>query len=147
MRILVLHGPNLNLLGQREPAIYGATTLSEIEHRLAEQAEALGVQLRSIQSNHEGVLVDEVQRAGRDGFDGALINAAAYTHSSIALRDALAATSLPFVEVHLSNVLAREPFRHRSFLADLAIGVVHGFGADSYTLGLAGLAARLRRPG
>lgn len=139
----MLQGPNLDLLGSREPEIYGATTLSDIQARLDAEAEALGWTLRHVQSAHEGVLVDAVHDARRDGLRGALVNAAAYTHTSVALRDALLGTGLPFVEVHLTNVYAREPFRHRSLLADCALGVVLGFGPESYVLGLRGLAARL----
>lgn len=143
-RILVLQGPNLDLLGARQPAIYGASTLAEITHALDARAAARGVSLEHFQSAHEGALVDRVHAAARDGVSGAVVNAAAYTHTSIALRDAFLATGLPFVEVHLSNVHARESFRHRSLLADVAVGVVAGFGADSYLLGLEGLLGRLR---
>ncbi len=141
--VLVLQGPNLDLLGTREPEIYGSLTLGEIGARMDREAEAVGVTLRHVQSNHEGVLVEAIHEAGRDGTLGAVVNAAAYTHTSVALRDALVAVDLPFVEVHLSNVFARESFRHSSMLADRAIGVVSGFGADSYILGLRGLLARL----
>ena len=143
-RVLVLHGPNLNLLGLREPGLYGQVTLAAINAALTEQAAGLGVELQCIQSNHEGALVDAIHQA-RGVQDGILINAAAYTHTSIALRDALLAVALPFVEVHLSNVHAREPFRHHSTLADKALGVICGFGADSYRLGLQGLVAALER--
>ncbi len=145
MRILVLHGPNLDLLGTREPAVYGTATLADVDAGLRARAEALGVQLEIVQSPHEGELVAAVHAAARAGVAGAVVNAAAYTHTSVALRDALLAVALPFVEVHLSNVAAREAFRRESLLADVAIGVVHGFGADSYRLGLDGLVARLRR--
>ena len=131
-RILVLHGPNLNLLGTREPAIYGALTLADIETRLVAQAEARGATLTSFQSNHEGVLVDRIQQARLDGTDFIVINPAAFTHTSVAIRDAFAAVSLPFIEVHLSNVHKREPFRHHSYLSDLAVGVIAGLGADGY---------------
>lgn len=131
-RILVLHGPNLNLLGTREPAIYGALTLADIESRLVAQAEARGATLTSFQSNHEGVLVDRIQQARLDGTDFIVINPAAFTHTSVAIRDAFAAVSLPFIEVHLSNVHKREPFRHHSYLSDLAVGVIAGLGADGY---------------
>jgi 3-dehydroquinate dehydratase-2 len=131
-RILVLHGPNLNLLGTREPAIYGALPLSDIESRLVAQAEARGATLTSFQSNHEGVLVDRIQQARLDGTDFIVINPAAFTHTSVAIRDAFAAVSLPFIEVHLSNVHKREPFRHHSYLSDLAVGVIAGLGADGY---------------
>ncbi|HYF39486.1 MAG TPA: type II 3-dehydroquinate dehydratase [Gemmatimonadales bacterium] len=143
MRIAVLNGPNLNLLGQREPELYGRATLSEIETMVREAASPLGVQLDWFQTNHEGELVDAVQRL-RPGTDGALINAAALTHSSLALRDALLAVQVPFVEVHLSNIFAREPERRRSMIADLALGMVTGFGPQSYLLGFQALVGRLR---
>ena len=143
MRIAVLSGPNLNLLGQREPELYGRTTLAEIEAAVRAAAASADAEVDWIQSNHEGTLIDAVQAmAGRA--DGALINAAALTHTSLALRDAVLAVRVPFVEVHLSNIYAREPERRRSLLADLAIGVVCGFGARSYLLGLDGLLAALR---
>lgn len=143
MRIAVLSGPNLNLLGQREPELYGRTTLAEIEAAVRAAAASADAEVDWIQSNHEGALIDAVQAmAGRA--DGALINAAALTHTSLALRDALLAVRVPFVEVHLSNIFAREPERRRSLLADLAIGVVCGFGARSYLLGLDALLAALR---
>ena len=142
MHIAVLNGPNLNLLGEREPELYGRTTLVEIEARTREQARALGVELSWRQTNHEGELVDAIQ--GLQGrADGAVINAAAFTHTSLALRDALLAVRVPFVEVHLSNIFAREPERRRSVLADVAVGVVTGFGAESYRLGLEGLVGYL----
>lgn len=144
MRILVLHGPNLNLLGQREPEVYGATTLSQINAELEARAAGDDVELTFLQSNAEHALVERVQAAMEDGTDGILINPAAFTHTSIALRDALAAGRLPFVEVHLSNPDAREPFRHRSLVADLARGRVAGFGSRSYLLGLDGLIGLLR---
>ena len=144
MRILVIHGPNLNLLGSREPGLYGSATLAEIDLSLQERARQLEVSLTSVQSNHEGALVDRIQQA-RDDADGILINAAAYTHTSVALRDALLAVALPYVELHLSNVHAREPFRHRSLLADRALGVIGGFGPLSYGLALEGLVAHLRQ--
>jgi 3-dehydroquinate dehydratase-2 len=144
MRILVIHGPNLNLLGSREPGLYGSATLAEIDRSLQERARQLEVSLTSVQSNHEGALIDRIQQA-RDDADGILINAAAYTHTSVALRDALLAVALPYVELHLSNVHAREPFRHRSLLADRALGVIGGFGPLSYGLALEGLVAHLRQ--
>lgn len=144
MKLLVLNGPNLNLLGTREPALYGRDTLDAIGRRLDLVGAELGVRLEHFQSNHEGELVERVQQAGRDGLAGALVNAAAYTHTSVALRDALLAVNLPFVEVHLSNAFARERFRHRSLLADIAVGVVGGFGAVGYELALRGLVARIR---
>lgn len=136
MAILVLHGPNLNLLGSREPAVYGRTTLAEIDAQLQAQAAAAGLGLLSFQSNHEGALIDRIHAAAHDGTRFILINPAAYTHTSVALRDALAGVALPFVEVHLSNVHRREAFRHRSYLADLAVGVVCGLGAQGYSLAL-----------
>lgn len=142
MRVAVLNGPNLNLLGTREPALYGRETLGEIESMVRAEAERLGVALSWMQSNHEGALVDAVQALAGHA-DGALLNAAAYTHTSLALRDALLAVRVPFVEVHLSNIHAREPVRRQSLTADLALGVIAGFGARSYTLGLAALVGRL----
>jgi 3-dehydroquinate dehydratase-2 len=143
MRVLLLNGPNLNLLGQREPGLYGALSLAAIEVDLRRQAEGLGVELACFQSNHEGALVDRIQEASGH-CDGILINAAAYTHTSVAIRDALLAVAIPFVELHLSNVHAREAFRHRSLLADKALGVICGFGPGSYRLALEGLVGRLR---
>ena len=142
-KILVVHGPNLNLLGSREPAIYGSTTLEEINARLSTVAKEAAAEVEFFQSNHEGALIDRVQEAPAF-FDGILINPGAYTHTSVALRDALAATALPVVEVHLSNVHAREEFRRHSFVSPIAAGVICGFGARSYLLGLEGLLARLR---
>ena len=130
--LLILHGPNLNLLGTREPALYGRATLSEIDAELATLAASRNVALRALQSNHEGVLVDAVQGAPAEGVDFIVINPAALTHTSVALRDAFAAVALPFIEVHLSNVHRREAFRQRSFLSDLAVGVVCGLGVASY---------------
>lgn len=144
MRIAVVHGPNLNLLGRREPEVYGTTTLDEIDRWLAELGGQLGASVASFQANGEGALVDLVQREG-GAADGFLVNAAGYTHTSVALRDALVGVARPFVEVHLSNVFAREQFRHRSLLADRALGVVCGFGAQSYALALRGLVAYLAR--
>ncbi len=143
MRVLLLNGPNLNLLGLREPGLYGAATLADIEAALRSEAAGLAVELDCFQSNHEGALVDRIH-AARGEVDGILINAGAYTHTSIALRDALLAVAIPFVELHLSNVHAREPFRHRSYLADKAIGVICGFGAASYSLALQGLLGHLQ---
>jgi 3-dehydroquinate dehydratase-2 len=142
MTILVLHGPNLNLLGRRETGVYGDASLESIQRGLEKIAGELGVCLEHYQSNHEGELVDRVQAAAENA-DGILVNPAAYTHSSIALRDAFLAVNLPFVEVHLSNVHAREEFRHRSLLADLAVGSVVGFGPSSYFLGLRALVEHL----
>lgn len=146
MRVLVLHGPNLNLLGSREPAVYGATTLAEIDAALARRAGEAGVPLESFQSNHEGALVDRVQAARGDGTGFILLNPAAFTHTSVALRDALAAVAIPFVEVHLSNVHRREPFRHRSYFSDLAEGVICGLGASGYRLALEFALERLAAP-
>jgi len=144
MQLLVLHGPNLNLLGTREPGLYGSSTLAEIDGALQQQAASLGVALASFQSNPEGALVDRIHQA-RGHCDGILINAAAYTHTSVAIRDALLAVEIPFVELHLSNTHAREPFRNHSTLADKAIGVICGFGPTSYRLALDGLVDRLRQ--
>ena len=143
MRICVLNGPNLNLLGQREPELYGRTSLAEIEAMVREAARGHGVDIDWFQTNHEGELVDAVQRL-KGQADGALINAAALTHSSLALRDALLAVQIPFVELHLSNIFAREPERRHSVIADLALGMVSGFGAQSYLLALQALMGRLR---
>jgi 3-dehydroquinate dehydratase-2 len=143
-RILVLHGPNLNMLGQREPETYGSTTLPEIDAALRALAGELGVMVDAKQSNHEGQLIDLIQGAA-GVYDGLVVNLGAYTHTSLAIRDALAAVSLPFVEVHLSNVHARETFRHRSMVAALATGIVQGFGADSYLLALRGIVTWLDR--
>ncbi|MBS0381828.1 MAG: type II 3-dehydroquinate dehydratase [Proteobacteria bacterium] len=145
-QILVLHGPNLNLLGKREPEVYGRTTLADIEVALAAQAKAAGHALASFQSNAEHELVDRVQAARHDGTAFILINPAAFTHTSVALRDALAAVAIPFIEIHLSNPHAREPFRHHSYLSDLAVGVVAGFGADSYRYALDAAIKRLASP-
>ena len=142
MHIAVLNGPNLNLLGEREPERYGRTTLAEIESQVRARARALGVECSWTQTNHEGELVEAIQRL-RGAADGALINAAAYTHTSLAVRDAVLAVRVPFVEVHLSNIFAREPERRHSVLADVAVGIVAGFGAESYRLGLEGLVAYL----
>jgi 3-dehydroquinate dehydratase-2 len=141
MKILVLHGPDLNLLGKREPEIYGRETLDAINARLQEIADREKIELRIVQSNHEGALIDELHRASADHFDGVLINPGALTHYSFALRDAIAAIVLPTVEVHLSNVHRREEFRHRSVLAAVCVGQVMGFGWRSYALGLEGLIA------
>jgi len=142
-RILVLHGPNLNLLGSREPGIYGPATLPEIDGDLAERARQAGHALESFQSNAEDALIDRVQAAKSDGTSFIVINPAAYTHTSVALRDALAAVAIPFIEVHLSNPHAREPFRRQSYFSDLAVGVVAGFGADSYRYALDAAIVRL----
>lgn len=146
MKILVIHGPNLHLLGRREPDTYGTTTLDEINERLLRKARELQVTLDCVQSNHEGEILDRIG-AGMDEYDGILINPAAWTHTSVALRDALAATGLPAVEVHLSNVHAREDFRQVSFTAPVCIGQIAGFGPESYLLGLEGLYRHLRAKG
>ncbi len=143
-KLLVLHGPNLNLLGTREPEVYGRTTLAAIDAALAKAAEAAGHELAVLQSNAEHVLIDRIHAAATDGTAFILINPGAFTHTSIALRDAFAGVGVPFIELHLSNVHAREGFRHQSFLADIAVGVIAGFGADSYRLALD---AALRRLG
>lgn len=136
MQILVLHGPNLNLLGTREPQVYGSTTLEQINAELAKIAVDRGASLDSFQSNHEGALIDRVHAARTDGTSFIIINPAAFTHTSVALRDALAGVALPFVEVHLSNVHRRESFRHHSYFSDLAEGVIVGLGAMGYRLAL-----------
>ena len=141
-RILVVHGPNLNMLGTREPEIYGTTTLEDINEGLAVAAKGAGVELEFFQSNHEGALIDRIQEA-RTWADGILINPGGLTHTSVALRDALAGTDLPVVEVHLSNVHARESFRQHSYVSGIAVGVVTGFGAASYRMALEGLLERL----
>jgi len=142
-KILVLHGPNLNLLGEREPAVYGSTTLAEIDGALGESAQAAGHSLESLQSNAEDVLVERIQAARHDGTAFILINPAAFTHTSVAIRDALAAVRIPFIEIHLSNPHAREQFRRQSFFSDLAVGVVSGFGAHSYRYALDAALGRL----
>lgn len=139
MKILVIHGPNLNLLGTREPAIYGRLTLAKINQLLKLQAKKVKVALVIKQSNHEGAIVDLIGRAKRNKFEGILINPAAYTHTSVAVRDAVSACGLKVVEVHLSNIYSREDFRHKSLISPVASGTILGFGAKSYTLGLAAL--------
>ena len=146
MHLLLLNGPNLNLLGLREPGIYGNGTLTSIEEGLRQEATAAGAVLECFQSNFEGALVERIHQA-MGASQGILINAGAYTHTSIALRDALLGVAIPYVELHLSNTHAREPFRHRSYLADRAVGVVSGFGAMSYSLALQGLIDHLRQNG
>ena len=144
MRIAVVHGPNLRLLGRREPEVYGSETLADVNAALTEEARALGLEIEFFQSNHEGEILDFLEAAsGR--VEGFLVNPGALTHTSVALRDALTGVARPFVEVHLSNTAAREPFRRHSFLSDVAAGVVFGFGTQSYVLGLRGLVARLRK--
>jgi 3-dehydroquinate dehydratase II len=136
MQILVLHGPNLNLLGTREPQVYGSTTLEQINDALTVQAAARGARLTAFQSNHEGVLIDRVHAARTDGTQFVVINPGAFTHTSVALRDAFAGVAIPFIEVHLSNVHRREPFRHHSYFSDIAEGVIVGLGAKGYHLAL-----------
>ena len=143
MRVAVLNGPNLNLLGSREPEVYGRATLAEVEHRVRDEASRLGVTLSWHQTNHEGQFVELVQSL-RTEADAALVNAAAFTHTSLAIRDAFLAVRVPFVEVHLSNIFAREPERRQSRLADLALGIVAGFGPAGYVLGLQALVGKLR---
>lgn len=135
-KILVLHGPNLNLLGSREPKIYGSETLEDINHRLARLAQAYDVALECFQSNHEGALIERVHAAKAQGFSFLIINPGAYTHTSIALRDALSGVGIPFVEVHLSNIHAREPFRAHSYFSDIAVGIICGLGSRGYDLAL-----------
>ena len=141
--ILVLHGPNLNLLGLREPAVYGSVTLAQINSLLEEEGKRLQVSICCLQSNHEGLLIDTIHQA-KDKHQGIIINAGAYTHTSVAIRDALAGVKIPTVEVHLSNIYRREEFRHHSYIAPIAIGQISGFGANSYILGLQALVNHLR---
>lgn len=143
MRIVVINGPNLNLLGTREPEVYGSDTLSDIEAQVRTRADSLGVQVTFAQSNHEGELVDTVQGLGASA-DGAIVNLGAYTHTSLAIRDAFLAKPIPFVEVHLSNLFKREAARHHSLTADLAVGMVSGFGARGYLLALDAIVGHLR---
>ena len=142
-KILLINGPNLNLLGTREPEVYGSTTLADIERELKAQATAAGVELLAFQSNHEGALVDRIHQAKTEGVAWVIINPGAYTHTSIALRDALSGTALPFIEVHISNVHAREPFRHHSYLSDIASGTIVGLGVSGYRLALLHILATL----
>lgn len=144
LSILVLHGPNLNLLGQREPGVYGSVTLDEINYLLEKEGQVLNAEVTALQSNHEGILIDAIHGAlGRH--QGILINAGAYTHTSVAIRDAIAGVALPTVEVHLSNIYKREEFRHHSWIASVAIGQISGFGAESYRLGLQALVNEIRK--
>lgn len=142
-KVLVINGPNLNLLGSREPHIYGSTTLADVENGLRAQGEALGVEVLCFQSNHEGAIVNRIHAARGEGVGWILINAGAYTHTSVAIRDALAGVAIPFVEVHISNVHKREAFRHHSYLSDIAEAVMAGFGTQGYVLALQYIAARL----
>ncbi|TAK88211.1 MAG: type II 3-dehydroquinate dehydratase [Betaproteobacteria bacterium] len=135
-RLLVLHGPNLNLLGTREPKVYGRETLAEINRRLIAAGRAAGAEVHCFQSNLEGELIDRIHQARREGIGFIVFNPAAYTHTSVALRDALAGVAIPFIEVHLSNVYAREPFRHRSYFSELAVGTICGLGAEGYDFAL-----------
>ena len=144
LNILILHGPNLNLLGLREPEIYGSTTLSQINETLKLDGERLQASVTCLQSNHEGVLVDAIHDA-REKHQGIVINAGAYTHTSVAIRDALGGVQVPTVEVHLSNIYTREEFRHHSYIAPVVVGQISGFGADSYRLGLQALVNYLRQ--
>ena len=144
MQILVIHGPNLNMLGSREPGVYGTQTLTQIDADLRAKAAIAGAELKSFQSNHEGALVDRIQAAGSDGCQFIIINPAAFTHTSVAIRDALLGVAIPFIEVHLSNVHAREPFRHHSYLSDVARGVICGLGADGYQFALTAAVHQLR---
>lgn len=143
-KILVLHGPNLNLLGKREPEVYGHQTLEDINLLLSELANDLGANMEAFQSNHEGDLIDRIHGAEENGFSGIIINPGGLTHTSVALRDAIASVSLPVIEAHLSNIHAREEFRHHSFVSGVALGQVAGFGQESYSLALRGLIAHLR---
>ena len=143
IQLLVLHGPNLNLLGTRQPDVYGRVTLAEIDRRLAERGRAAGVVVQAFQSNAEAPLIERIHAAKSDGTAFIIINPAAFTHTSVALRDALAAVAIPFIEVHLSNVHAREPFRKHSYFTDLAVGVISGLGAHGYELALEAALARL----
>ena len=142
-KVLVINGPNLNLLGTREPHIYGSTTLADVEAGLRAQGEALGVEVLCFQSNHEGAIVDRIHAAHTEGVGWILINAGAYTHTSVAIRDALAGVAIPFVEVHISNVHKREAFRHHSWLSDVAEAVMVGFGTQGYGLALQFVVGRL----
>ena len=145
-KLLLLNGPNLNLLGEREPERYGTITLSEIEARLIALAKAAGHTLTCFQSNAEHTLIERIQSAQSEGIAFILFNPAAFTHTSIALRDALAAVNIPFIEIHLSNIYARESFRHHSYLSELAVGVISGLGAEGYELALSAALRRLERP-
>jgi len=144
MNVLLLNGPNLNLLGTREPQLYGSTTLADVEALCAEHGRALGLTVTAFQSNHEGALIDRVHAARTDGTRYIVINPGAFTHTSVALRDALAGVAIPFIEVHISNVHKREPFRHHSYLSDIADGVIVGLGVEGYRLALTAAAGKLK---
>jgi 3-dehydroquinate dehydratase II len=144
MKILLINGPNLNLLGTREPAKYGHTTLPQVEAMFREAGQALGVEVACFQNNHEGGIVDRIHAARTEGVAGIVINPGAYTHTSVAIRDAFAGTAIPFAEIHVSNVHAREPFRHHSYLSEIAAGIVVGFGVEGYLLALRGLVKKLQ---
>jgi len=146
LKLLVLHGPNLNLLGQREPEIYGSLTLSDVDKLLVEKGKIMGVEVVCFQSNHEGNLVDKIHQA-LGNYQGIVINAGAYTHTSVAVRDALAGVNLPTVEVHLSNIYRREEFRHHSYIAPISVGQISGFGVASYLLGLQALVNHIKSLG
>ncbi len=143
MRILVIHGPNLNMLGKREPEIYGSSTLDDVNARLGKEAKELGAKVEFFQSNSEGEIVGRIQ-AAMDSTDGILMNPGAYTHTSVAIRDAILSTGLPVVEAHMSNIYKREDFRQKSYVSGVALGVISGFGAESYSLGLRGLVDYLK---
>jgi len=143
MRILVIHGPNLNMLGKREPEIYGSSTLDDVNYRLGKEAKELGAKVEFFQSNSEGEIVGRIQ-AAMDSTDGILMNPGAYTHTSVAIRDAILSTGLPVVEAHMSNIYKREDFRQKSYVSGVALGVISGFGAESYSLGLRGLVDYLK---
>ena len=143
--ILVIQGPNLNLLGTREPNVYGTTTLEDIHQTLGENAKARSIELSTFQSNHEGELIDRIQKAKQDGVDFIIINPGAFTHTSVALRDVLAGVAIPFIEVHLSNIHQREEFRKHSYLSDIAVGVICGLGAIGYELALQAATSRIQK--
>jgi 3-dehydroquinate dehydratase II len=145
MKVVVLNGPNLNLLGTREPKIYGSTTLAEVEASLRAQAKELGIELDCFQSNHEGAIVDRIHAARTEGVKFMMINPGAFTHTSVAIRDAFSGVGIPFVEVHISNIYKREPFRHHSYLSDVAEAVLCGFGTQGYNMALQFIHTRLRQ--
>ena len=147
MKVLLVNGPNLNLLGTREPAVYGSATLADVEAQCTREGDALGLAVSVFQSNHEGVLIDRIHAAKQEGFGYIIINPGGLTHTSVALRDALTGVAIPFIEVHISNVHAREPFRHRSYLSDIAVGTIVGLGAQGYVLALRAIAAKASAAG